>query len=71
MNILALLQPIQNTVSNMHMVRQCQLHLISTLRSDAALFFLYARTFPKCSPRPRLGEQVDVQFSFLRRDHIY
>jgi putative transposase len=45
----------------LHMVRQCQLHLISKLRSDAALFFAYTGPSPKRGPRPRLGEQVDVR----------
>lgn len=43
-----------------HMVRQCQLHLISKLRYDAALHFPYSGSSPKRGPRPRLGEQVDV-----------
>ena len=43
-----------------HMVRQCQLHLISKLRYDAALHFPYSGPSPKRGPRPRLGEQVDV-----------
>ena len=41
------------------MVRQCQLHLISKLRSDAALFFPYTGPGPKRGPRPRLGERLD------------
>jgi putative transposase len=41
------------------MVRQCQLHLISKLRSDAALFFPYSGLGPKRGPRPRLGERLD------------
>jgi putative transposase len=41
------------------MVRQCQLHLISKLRSDAALFFPYTGSGPKRGPRPRLGERLD------------
>ena len=45
----------------LHMVRQCQLHLISKLRSDAALFFSYTGPSPKRGPRPRLGERVDVR----------
>jgi putative transposase len=45
----------------LHMVRQCQLHLISKLRSDAALFFPYSGPSPKRGPRPRLGERVDVR----------
>jgi putative transposase len=44
-----------------HMVRQCQLHLISKLRSDAALFFSYTGPSPKRGPRPRLGERVDIR----------
>ena len=44
-----------------HMVRQCQLHLISKLRYDAALHFTYAGAAPKRGPTPRLGEQVDVR----------
>jgi putative transposase len=43
-----------------HMVRQCQLHLISKLRHDAALHFTYSGPSPKRGPRPRLGEKVDV-----------
>jgi putative transposase len=44
-----------------HMVRQCQLHLISKLRYDAALHFTYAGSSPKRGPRPRLGDPVDVR----------
>ncbi len=44
-----------------HMVRQCQLHLISKLRHDAALHFAYAGPAPNRGPTPRLGEQVDVR----------
>jgi len=44
-----------------HMVRQCQLHLISKLRYDAALFFAYSGPKPKRGPTPKLGEQVDVR----------
>lgn len=44
-----------------HMVRQCQLHLISKLRYDAALHFAYSGRCPKRGPTPRLGEQVDVR----------
>jgi len=45
----------------LHMVRQCQLHLISKLRSDAALFFPYTGPCPKRGPRRRLGGRVDVR----------
>jgi hypothetical protein len=44
-----------------YMVRQCQLHLISKLRHDAALHFAYAGTAPRRGPTPRLGKQVDVR----------
>ena len=44
-----------------HMVRQCQLHLISKLRYDAALHFPYSGPSPKRGPTPRLGKQVDVR----------
>lgn len=43
-----------------HMVRQCQLHLISKLRYDAALHFAYSGPSPKRGPKPRLGTKVDV-----------
>jgi len=43
-----------------YMVRQCQLHLISKLRYDAALHFPYSGPSPKRGPRPRLGKKVDV-----------
>jgi hypothetical protein len=45
----------------LHMVRQCQLHLISKLRSDSALFFPYTGPSPKRGPCPRLGERLDVR----------
>lgn len=41
------------------MVRQCGLHLISKLRSDAALFFPYSGPAPKRGRRRRLGERLD------------
>jgi putative transposase len=44
----------------LHMVRQCHLHLISKLRSDAALFFPYTGPSPKRGPRPRLGERINI-----------
>lgn len=45
----------------LHMVQKCRLHLVSKLRSDAALFFSYTGLSPKRGPRPRLGERVDVR----------
>lgn len=47
--------------SALQMVRQCQLHLISKLRSDAALFFPYTGASPRRGPRPRLGERLDYR----------
>ena len=44
-----------------HMVRTCQLHLISKLRHDAALYLPYAGPKPKRGPTPRLGEKVNVR----------
>jgi putative transposase len=44
----------------LHMVRQCQLQLISKLRSDAALFMPYIGPSPKRGPRPRLGDRVNI-----------
>lgn len=43
------------------MVQQCGLHLISKLRSDAALFFPYAGPAPKRGRRRRLGERLDYR----------
>ena len=45
----------------LHMVRQCQLHLISKLRHDAALFFPYSGPASNRGPKPRLGERMDVR----------
>jgi len=45
----------------LQMVRQCQLHLISKLRADAALFFGYAGPAPKRGARRRLGERLDYR----------
>jgi hypothetical protein len=55
------------------MVRQCQLHLISKLRYDAALHFAYAGPKPKRGPTPRLGEPVDVRkipYQYLKETKI-
>jgi len=43
----------------LQMVRQCGLHLISKLRSDAALFFPYTGPAPRRGRRRRLGERLD------------
>jgi hypothetical protein len=44
-----------------YMVRQCQLHLISKLRYDAAVCYPYSGPSPKRGPKPRLGAKVDVR----------
>ena len=43
----------------LHMVRQCNLHLISKLRSDAALYFPYTGPYAGRGPRRKYGRQVD------------
>ena len=45
----------------LRMVRQCQLHIISKLRYDAALFFPYSGSAPKRGPQARLGKRVNVR----------
>lgn len=45
----------------LQMVQQCGLHLISKLRSDAALFFPYTGPAPKRGRRRRLGEKLDYR----------
>jgi len=56
-----------------HMVRQCQLHLISKLRYDANLHLPYDGPSPKRGPRRRLGEKVDVRKiddKYLKEDKV-
>ena len=43
----------------LHMVRQCNLHLISKLRSDAALYFPYTGPYAGRGPRRKYGRKVD------------
>lgn len=45
----------------LHMVRQCQLHLISKLRSDAALYLPYAGPPPKRGPHRKYGAKLDYR----------
>src|SRR5215813_14216795 len=47
----------------LHMVRQCNLHLISKLRCDAALYFPYTGPYAGRGPRRKYGRKVDY-------DHI-
>ena len=41
------------------MARQCNLHLISKLRYDAALYFPYAGPYAGRGPRRKYGRKVD------------
>lgn len=43
------------------MVRQCGLHLISKLRSDAALCFAFSGEYKGRGPHPKYGDRVDYQ----------
>jgi len=43
----------------LHLARQCDLHLISKLRSDAALYFPYTGPYAGRGPRRRYGRKVD------------
>jgi len=43
----------------LHMARQCDLHLISKLRYDAALYFPYTGPYAGRGPRRRYGRKVD------------
>jgi putative transposase len=43
------------------MVRQCGLHLISKLRSDAALCFAFTGEYKGSGPHPKYGDRVDYQ----------
>jgi hypothetical protein len=47
----------------LHMVQQCNLHLISKLRCDAALYFPYTGPYAGRGPRRKYGRKVDY-------DHI-
>ena len=45
----------------LQMVRQCGLHLVSKLRSDSALYFLYEGPQKKTGPRRKYGSKVDYK----------
>ena len=42
------------------MVRQSGLHLISKMRSDAALYLPFEGEYKKCGPKPKRGAKIDV-----------
>jgi putative transposase len=55
---------------SLQMVRGCGLHLISKLRSDAALYFPYAGPYQGRGPRRKYGAKLDVDAvpeQFLRQ----
>jgi hypothetical protein len=45
----------------LQMARQCQLHLISKLRCDAALYFAYEGPYSGRGPQRKYGERVDYR----------
>ena len=45
----------------LQMVLQCALHLVSKLRSDSALYFLYEGPQKETGPRRKYGSKVDYQ----------
>ncbi len=55
------------------MVRGCGLHLISKLRSDAALFLPYDGPYQGRGPHKKYGDKVDVKTlpaRFLRQRRV-
>lgn len=57
----------------LQMVRGCGLHLISKLRSDAALYFPYDGPYQGRGPRRKYGAKLDVDTiaeQFLRQRHV-
>ena len=57
----------------LQMVRQCGLYLISKLRHDAALYFLYDGRQKKKGPRKKYGDKIDYRHipqKYLVNTHI-
>ena len=57
----------------LQMVRGCDLHLISKLRSDAALYFAYAGPYQGRGPRRKYGAKLDVDaipVQYLRQTSV-
>ena len=44
-----------------YMVRETDLHLISKMRSDAALYFPFEGEHKKSGPKPKQGDKIDVR----------
>ena len=54
----------------LQMTRQCGLHLISKLRSDAALYFCYQGPYPGRGPRRKYGDRLkpdDIPARYLQQ----
>jgi len=54
------------------MVRQTGLHLISKLRSDAALYLAFEGEHKKRGPKPKYGAKIDahaMEDTYLKSDH--
>jgi putative transposase len=57
----------------LQMVRQCNLHLISKLRGDAALYFPYSGSYAGRGPRRKYGRKVDydnIPEMYLKRTTV-
>ena len=57
----------------LQMVRECDLHLISKLRSDAALYFAYDGPYQGRGPRRKYGAKLDVDAipaQYLRQTRV-
>jgi hypothetical protein len=57
----------------LHMARQCNLHLISKLRGDAALYFPYTGPYAGRGPRRKYGRKVDydnIPETYLKRTTV-
>jgi putative transposase len=57
----------------LHMARQCNLHLISKLRCDAALYFPYSGPYAGRGPHRKYGDKVDydaLPLSYLKETTV-
>jgi DDE superfamily endonuclease len=61
------------THNALHMARQCNLHLISKLRCDAALYFPYSGPYAGRGPHRKYGDKVDydaLPLSYLKETTV-
>ena len=61
------------TPNALHMARQCNLHLLSKLRGDAALYFPYTGPYAGRGPRRKYGRKVDydnIPETYLKRTTV-